>query len=44
MAYLPTFTIKKQPNVGIYMHTPYMDPMGYAAMALKFDQAPPQAA
>ena len=37
MIYLPTCTIK-------IIYTPYnMDPMGYAAMALRFHQAPPQA-
>ena len=28
MVYLPTFTIKNQPNV--VKHVPYMDPMGFA--------------
>ena len=28
MVYLSTFTKKNQPNVGVYIYIPYMDPMG----------------
>ena len=36
LVYLPTFTIKNQPNVGI-LYIPYMDPMGISVASPLID-------